>query len=68
MIQGKIMISKKDNDDYKIISVRIKDKTLNSIDDVASQTNRSRNEVINILLESGVDKIEVSDTYLYRME
>lgn len=62
------MISKKDNDDYKIISVRIKDKTLNSIDDVASQTNRSRNEVINILLESGVDKIEVSDTYLYRME
>lgn len=61
MGEGKIQISKKDNDEYKVISIRIKGKTLNSIESLASQTNRSRNEVINILLETSVENTVISD-------
>ena len=59
MERRKIMISKKGEDGYKVISVRIKERTLEAIDHIAAQTNRSRNEVINILLENAVDDTEI---------
>ena len=55
------MISKKGEDGYKVISVRIKERTLEAIDHIAAQTNRSRNEVINILLENAVDDTEIEE-------
>lgn len=67
MIQGekmerrKIVISKKGDDGYKVISVRIKEHTLEAIDNISTQTNRSRNEVINILLENAVDDAEIEE-------
>ena len=61
MESKKIIIPKKSDDDYKVISIRIKGKTLESIENISSKTNRSRNEVINILLESGVSNIEISE-------
>ena len=67
MIQGekmerkKITISKKGNDGYKVISVRIKEHTLEAIDNLSTRTNRSRNEVINILLENAVDDAEIEE-------
>jgi metal-responsive CopG/Arc/MetJ family transcriptional regulator len=51
--------SVKGEDGNKIISVRIKESTLEKLDDFAKQTNRSRNELINILLEHAVENIEV---------
>ena len=60
MESKKIIIPKK-SDDYKVISIRIKEKTLESIENISSKTNRSRNEVINILLESGVSNTEISE-------
>lgn len=57
----KIIIPKKSDDDYKVISIRIKGKTLESIENISLKTNRSRNEVINILLESGVSNTEISE-------
>lgn len=59
MERRKIKISKKDNDGYKVISVRIKEKTLNDIETLSAQTNRSRNEVINILLENATEDAEI---------
>ena len=59
MERRKITISKKGDDGYKVISVRIKERTLEAIDSIAAQTNRSRNEVINILLENAVDDTEI---------
>ena len=59
MEHRKIMISKKGDDGYKVISVGIKEKTLETIESISTQTNRSRNEVINILLENATGNIEI---------
>ena len=61
MERKKITISKKGEDGYKVISVRLKERTLEAIDNIAAQTNRSRNEVINILLENAVDDTEIEE-------
>lgn len=54
-----IKISKKGDDGYKIISVRIKEGTLEKIDKLSKDSNRSRNELINIILESSIDDVEI---------
>lgn len=59
MERRKITISKKGDDGYKVISVRLKEKTLEAIENISVQTNRSRNEVINILLDSAVIDAEI---------
>ena len=61
MERKKIMISKKGDDGYKVFTVRTKEHTLEAIDCIAAQTNRSRNEVINILLENAVDDTEIEE-------
>ncbi len=60
MSKTTIRINKKGEDGYKIISVRIKEGTLKKLDDLSVQSNRSRNELINILLENSVDDVEVN--------
>ncbi|MBR6719851.1 MAG: CopG family transcriptional regulator [Clostridia bacterium] len=60
MSKGSIKINKKGDDGYKVISVRIKEGTLKKIDDLSTESNRSRNELINILLESSVDDVEIN--------
>lgn len=55
-----IKISKKGNGGYKIISVRIKEGTLEKIDNLSGESNRSRNEIINILLENSVGEVEIN--------
>lgn len=60
MSKNVIRINKKGEDGYKIISVRIKEGTLQKIDDLSSRSNRSRNEIINIILESAVDTVEIN--------
>ena len=59
MSKSPIKINKKGDDGYKVISIRIKEGTLEKIDDLSAQSNRSRNEIINILLESSVEEAEV---------
>ena len=61
MSKSVIKINKKGEDGYKVISMRIKDGTLEKIDLLAKESNRSRNEIINILLESSVDEAEVEE-------
>lgn len=55
-----IKISKKGDGGYKIISVRIKKGTLEKIDNLSGESNRSRNEIINILLENSVGEVEIN--------
>ncbi len=55
-----IKISKKGDGGYKIISVRIKEGTLEKIDNLSVESNRSRNEIINILLENSVGEVEIN--------
>ena len=47
--------SLKGEDGYKVFSVRVKEKTVRDLDAISKRTNRSRNELINILLEYGVE-------------
>ena len=59
----KLQISKRSNikgeDGYKVFSVRIKDEIVTQLEDIAQKTNRSRNELINIMLEFGIDNCEI---------
>ena len=52
-----LKIRRRGEDGYRLISVRLKESVLEKIDDIASQTNRSRNELINLIMEYGADNI-----------
>ncbi|MCM1363620.1 MAG: CopG family transcriptional regulator [Faecalibacterium sp.] len=54
-----LKIKKRGEDGSKIISVRIKEETLSELDRIASESNYSRNEIINIILAHGVKNIEI---------
>ena len=54
-------VAKRGDDGYKIVSVRMKDELIEKLDRLSSDTNRSRNELINILLEAAVDIVKVEE-------
>lgn len=60
-----IRITKKDHkrgaDEYKVVSVRMHNDLLDKIDGLSYQTNRSRNELINLLLEAAVESVTVEE-------
>lgn len=61
-MKDKLIINKKSlkgEDGYKTFSIRIKDETVANLDKLAEQTNRSRNELINILLDYAIENCEV---------
>ncbi len=63
MVNNKLIITKKKNirgeDGYKVFSIRVREETLIAIDSIASKTNRSRNEIINICLDYAINNIEI---------
>lgn len=48
-------------DGNKVISIRIKDELLSQLDAIAAGSNRSRNEIINLLLQDAVSRTEIED-------
>lgn len=52
-----LKIKKRGEDGNKLITVRIKDDILISLDKIAAESNYSRNELINIILRHGVENI-----------
>ncbi len=54
-----LKIKKRGEDNHRVVSIRIGTNLLEKIDKIAGETNRSRNEVINLILEHGVDDIEI---------
>ena len=58
MTEPKLLIHKKGEDGTKTFSIRIKQETVNRIDDLARKTDRSRNELIGMLLEFGLEHCE----------
>ena len=59
MAKDAIIIKKRGEDGSKIITVRIREDILRSLDKIATESNYSRNELINIILRHGVDNIEI---------
>ena len=53
--------AKRGDDGYKIVSVRMKDELIAKLDQLSAETNRSRNELINILLEKSIDIVKVEE-------
>ena len=49
------------DDGYKIVSVRMKEEMLERLDRLAAQTNRSRKELINLLLDSAMEIVKVEE-------
>ena len=46
-------------DGYKTFSIRIKEETVARLDQVAKDTNRSRNELINVFLDFALNNHEI---------
>lgn len=63
-MNDEIKITKKKirgEDGCKVVSVRMKDETLNNLDQLSVSTNRSRNELINILLENALKLVRIEE-------
>ena len=57
-MKEKLIINKKPlkgEDGYKTFSIRIRDKTVTDLEALSKETNRSRNELINILLDYAIE-------------
>ena len=62
MGQERITISKKRGEDgYRVVSVRMREETPRKLDEITAKTNRSRNELINILVEAAIDIVVIED-------
>ncbi len=55
----RLVIKKRGDDGYKTFSIRIKNETVDKIDKIASETNMSRNQIIQEMLDFASDKIEI---------
>ena len=56
---NKLKIRKRVEDGNKVISLRIREEILQAIDKIASESNYSRNELINIMLQYALENIEI---------
>lgn len=48
-------------DGYKIVSVRMREEMLARLDNLSFKTNRSRNELINLLLNAAMDIVKIEE-------
>lgn len=54
-------LPKHGDDGYKVVSVRMKDELIEKLDKLSTDTNRSRNELINLLLNASVDIVKIEE-------
>ena len=54
-----LKIKKRGEDGCRVITVRLREETLQALDKVAGEVNYSRNELINLLLTHGLENIEI---------
>ncbi len=57
----KLLLTKKSlkgEDGNKVFSIRVKNEIVDELDRIAKETNRSRNEIINIFLKFAIENHE----------
>jgi predicted DNA-binding protein len=59
MSEETLKIKRRYEDGNRVISIRIREELLAKLDQLSSDSNRSRNEIINLILEHGVNHIEI---------
>lgn len=64
-MKDKLKIQRKSHlrgeDGYKIFSIRVKEETVDKLDEISRQTDRSRNELINIMIDYAIENCEITD-------
>ena len=64
-MEKEIRITKKaarrGDDGYKVVSVRMKEEMIERLDELSAKTNRSRNELINLLLDAAMEIVKVEE-------
>ena len=61
MANEPLKIKRKGEDGHRVITIRIREDTLESIDKIAAEANYSRNELINRMLEHGLEHIKIEN-------
>lgn len=65
-MSSRLSISKKSalkgDDGHKIFSIRVKDETIERLDELVQITKRSRNEIINMMIEYGLENCTIDDS------
>lgn len=56
-----VISSKKFRGDSSVVSVRLPNDMIERLDDIAEQTGRTRNEIIQKCLAYSIENIEISD-------
>ena len=56
--------ARRGDDGHNAVSVRLRDELIERLDALAEAANRSRNEIINLFLESAVDFVKIEDQFL----
>lgn len=54
-------VARRGDDGYKVVSVRMKEEMIDRLDTLSAETNRSRNELINLLLDAAIDIVKVEE-------
>ena len=54
-------VARRGDDGYKVVSVRMKDEAIERLDTLSAKTNRSRNELINMLVEAAMDIVKIEE-------
>ena len=53
--------ARRGDDGYKVVSVRMKEEMIERLDVLSAKTNRSRNELINLLLDAAIEIVKVEE-------
>ena len=54
-------VPRRGDDGYKVVSVRMREEMLERLDALSARTNRSRNELINLLLDAAMEIVKVEE-------
>lgn len=54
-----LRIKRKADDGTRLITVRLPEELLREVDKIADDAKRSRNELINLILDYGIKNIEI---------
>ena len=54
-------VPRRGDDGYKVVSVRMREEMLERLDALSARTNRSRNELINLLLDAAMEIVKVDE-------
>lgn len=55
----RLVIKKRGDDGHKTFSIRIKNETIDKIDELSKESNLSRNQLIQEMLDFAVEKIDI---------